>query len=280
MRQRRAFTLVELLVVIGIIAVLIGILLPTLARARRSAQVTQCLSNQRQLVIAMIMYCQENKQVFPGGPGWAKVNGGTWTNYDLANQASGLADYDTSARNPYSCNRDENYGPIWLAKYVKESKRIPACPADPEFKEEGSSWMDYRTSYWYPMSLVFPPKTIWDHSAANSPPSVRQVPQKLTSVKYPTQKVVIIDRKTYHTRNFVLDTDKAPDASGLIQNATVSKNKTVYVAAGFADGHAEQRATSEMFDSDVNWTGRRKTTEKTPDAIGIANAGVRGRDFQ
>jgi len=64
-RRRAGFTLVELLVVIGIVALLISILLPSLARAREQANQTKCLSNMRSIALALVMYCDSGKGALP-----------------------------------------------------------------------------------------------------------------------------------------------------------------------------------------------------------------------
>jgi prepilin-type N-terminal cleavage/methylation domain-containing protein len=64
-RRRGAFTLVELLVVIGIIAVLVAMLLPALQKAKEAANLTACQSNLRQIGIAVIAYAQSNREWLP-----------------------------------------------------------------------------------------------------------------------------------------------------------------------------------------------------------------------
>lgn len=74
-RPRTGFTLVELLIVIGIIAVLVAILLPVMGRVRKQALVVQCQSNLRQIGNALLMYSYDNKDRYPD----PATLGGSWT---------------------------------------------------------------------------------------------------------------------------------------------------------------------------------------------------------
>jgi prepilin-type N-terminal cleavage/methylation domain-containing protein/prepilin-type processing-associated H-X9-DG protein len=83
-RKNSGFTLVELLVVIGIIALLISLLLPALTKARAAAEVTQCMSNMRQIATATIMYQSEQRSFPPAVTMWSNAAGTTQPNITQA----------------------------------------------------------------------------------------------------------------------------------------------------------------------------------------------------
>lgn len=109
------FTLVELLVVIGIIAVLLGILIPTLGRAREQANRAACSSNLRTLAEAFIMYTNENK-------GWLPATG----------MGDGRLPHDW-----FYWDKTRNNGGSAIGPYLVSNLRRDALPSDPPaIKEE------------------------------------------------------------------------------------------------------------------------------------------------
>jgi prepilin-type N-terminal cleavage/methylation domain-containing protein len=113
--SRRGFTLIELLVVIAIIAILAGMLLPSLAKAKTRAFGVQCMNNTHQMTIAWRLYADDNKdKLVPSFGGFQWVNGSL----------------DFSGSNPsnWDINQDIVKSPLW--PYCGKSAAIWKCPAD------------------------------------------------------------------------------------------------------------------------------------------------------
>jgi prepilin-type N-terminal cleavage/methylation domain-containing protein/prepilin-type processing-associated H-X9-DG protein len=120
-KVKRAFTLIELLVVIAIIAILAAMLMPVLSHAKQKAQGSQCLSNGKQMMLAMIIYGSENNDFFPPNPDDGNVQPGyNWCSGQAGDKGAQEFDPDVLSDPKLSL----------LISYLGGNVAVFRCPAD------------------------------------------------------------------------------------------------------------------------------------------------------
>jgi len=238
--KRRAFTLVELLVVIGIIALLISILLPALTNAQRAAQTTQCLSNMRQIGMAHQSYISETRGfVLPAGYTNTTLTDLYGTVDSFANilvdngylkvPSVDRNDPATTERTVYRCPS----GTDELGCYVN-STTIPSSRTDGRGGQP--------TRYYSTQTQKY--VDIWYAVNAQSGATVSQYPSrrldpgdgklcKATQIRQSSQTVFILDGVLYNLGNNI-NRVNARHGNGKLTNIL------------FYDGHGETFATADL----------------------------------
>jgi prepilin-type N-terminal cleavage/methylation domain-containing protein/prepilin-type processing-associated H-X9-DG protein len=234
----RAFTLVELLVVIGIIAVLVGILMPTLSRARREAQRAQCLSNIRHMQIAQWQYVLDNR-------GWLVQAG--------FSHAGAGGDEEVAWFNT-------------LQKYY-QNKLVARCPSDfsPHFEGglpvPGTSPPQFRRTSYGINNFLDKDLCPWGPNMGPVPPGGLYV--KIDRIRRPSDTVQFVEMAYAgefaaadhpHVENWVGGSPDATPRNAARQleiNAHGNRPKSWESVAnyGFLDGHAESLRFRDAFES-------------------------------
>ncbi len=138
LHKDRGFTLIELLVVIAIIAILAAMILPALGKAKQKSQGVYCMNNGKQLMIAMHMYAQDNRDLLPPNPDDANtVPGHNWCPGNVTPK-TGANEYDPDILMDPTKNL--------LALYLGKNVSVYSCPSDPRpaGKIEGDTLVNAR----------------------------------------------------------------------------------------------------------------------------------------
>lgn len=207
-RNAEGFTLVELLVVIGIISILISILLPALSRARDQAQTVACQSNMRQLALATLMYAHDNRGSVPFS---------TKDDDNCTPDRQGVPWFTYMANN-FTTNIRQCPGQT-VMRWDRLQKTMvwpTLAVGDDEFK--GFNWIT-------PNSTVFPRNDHWQPSRPGAP----AVGRKLVQFKRTSEIMMIVDNDT---QNFAGGWHPG-------EHLRFRHNMGQSINLGFLDGHVE-----------------------------------------
>jgi prepilin-type N-terminal cleavage/methylation domain-containing protein/prepilin-type processing-associated H-X9-DG protein len=208
----RAFTLVELLVVIGIIALLISILMPALSKAKAQAHRVACASNVRQLAIALTIYSRDFNGWLPfcnaGAPppdrtGWLYTQNRLTTPRAAANAESGAVFRILRTTRVFRCpaDADGTSDPFAGSIYPLTSYTMNVC-----FGDRSNGYRPYKASkfkshcvvFWEPDETLLGSSYVWDDgtSAANQA-SITQRHGKSSTIACVDGHVEVYDRLTF-----------------------------------------------------------------------------------